>query len=67
MESPTLQLLECMKKHLARGIKLYDPFVKVDVAENQYHDFETFIAGIDMLVLMVAHEETIEFARPLFV
>jgi len=56
-ESPTLQLLECMKKHLARGIKLYDPFVKVDVAENQYHDFETFIAGIDMLVLMVAHDE----------
>ena len=56
-ESPTLQLLECMKKHLAKGIKLYDPFVKKDIAENQYHDFETFISEIDLLVIMVGHDE----------
>ncbi len=27
-ESPTLQLLESMKRHLASGIKVYDPMVK---------------------------------------
>ncbi|NCU32106.1 MAG: nucleotide sugar dehydrogenase [Candidatus Moranbacteria bacterium] len=33
-ESPTLQLLTCMKKHLANGIKVYDPFVKKDIVEK---------------------------------
>lgn len=56
-ESPTLQLLDCMKKHLAKGIKLYDPFVKEDIAESQCHDFETFVSGIDLLVIMVGHDE----------
>lgn len=56
-ESPTLQLLECMKRHLARGIKVYDPYVKEDIVENQYHDFEEFIKNIDLLVIMVGHDE----------
>lgn len=56
-ESPTLQMLECMKRHLATGVKVYDPYIKNDIVENQYHDFEEFVAGIKLLVLMVGHDE----------
>lgn len=56
-ESPTLQLIECMKRHLARGIKVYDPYVKEDIVENQYHDFDVFVADIDIIVVMVGHSE----------
>lgn len=56
-ESPTLQLLECMRRHLARGIKVYDPYVKENIVENQYYDFEEFIKDIDLLVIMVGHDE----------
>ena len=55
-ESPTLQMLECMKKHLAQGIKVYDPYVERDIVENQYHDFDTFIQDVDMVVIMVGHK-----------
>lgn len=56
-ESPTLQLLDCMKKHLAKGIRVYDPYVHEDIVENQYHDFHEFIKGIQLLVIMVGHDE----------
>lgn len=58
-ESPTLQLLACMKKHLANGIKVYDPFVKKDIVENQYHELDEFLDSIDVVVIMVAHDELI--------
>lgn len=56
-ESPTLQLLESQERHLASGLKVYDPFIKNDVVKNQYHDFDEFINSIDLLVIMVAHDE----------
>ncbi|MBP2639670.1 MAG: nucleotide sugar dehydrogenase [Firmicutes bacterium] len=56
-ESPTLQMIECMKKHLANGIKIYDPFVKKDIVENQYHNFDCFLDDIDIIVILVAHSE----------
>ena len=56
-ESPTLQLLESMKKHLASGIKVYDPWVKSDIVDNQYHNFDEFLNDIDVLVVMVNHDE----------
>ena len=56
-ESPTLQLLESMKRHLARGIKVYDPCVARDIAENQYHDLDLFLGDVDMVVIMVGHSE----------
>jgi len=56
-ESPTLQLLECMSKHLASGLKVYDPWVKRTIVANQYHDFNTFLNDVDMVVIMVAHSE----------
>lgn len=56
-ESPTLQLLESQARHLAKGLKVYDPFVTGDIVDNQYHDFEEFINDIDMIVIMVGHKE----------
>lgn len=56
-ESPTLQLLDSMKKHLASGIKVYDPWVKSDIVDNQYHDFEKFIDSVDFVVIMVGHTQ----------
>lgn len=59
-ESPTMQLLACMRKHLARGIKVYDPYIVEDIAANQSHDFEEFLGDIDMVVIMVGHSEIIK-------
>ncbi len=56
-ESPTLQLLESQARHLARGLKVYDPYVKRDMVENQYHDLESFLADTDLVVVMVGHSE----------
>ena len=56
-ESPTLQLLESQERHLATGLKVYDPFITLDVVKNQYHDLDTFLADVDMVVVMVKHTE----------
>ena len=56
-ESPTLQLLECMRLHLAAGIKVFDPYVKNEVAEDQYYDFNRFVSEIDMIVIIVGHKQ----------
>lgn len=56
-ESPTLQLLESMERHLAPGLKVYDPFVKRELVENQYYDFDEFLADVDLVVIMVSHNE----------
>lgn len=54
-ESPTLQLLESQERHLATGLKTYDPWVTDDIVKNQYHDFEHFLKDIDMVVILVGH------------
>lgn len=60
-ESPTLQLLESMDRHLTNGtIKVYDPFVTSDLVENQYHDLASFIKDVDLVVIMVGHDEIIQ-------
>lgn len=56
-ESPTLQLLESMERHLAPGLKVYDPFVKRELVVNQYHDFDKFLNDVDLVVIMVSHDE----------
>ncbi len=56
-ESPTLQLLESQKKHLGTPLKVYDPFIKDDKIENQYHDFNDFLDSVDIVVIMVGHDE----------
>lgn len=56
-ESPTLQLLESQERHLATGLKVYDPFITKDVVANQYHDLDDFLAAVDLVVVMVKHNE----------
>jgi len=56
-ESPTLQLLESQERHLATGLKVYDPFIEKDVVENQYHDLDAFLTDVDLVVIMVKHDE----------
>jgi UDP-N-acetyl-D-mannosaminuronic acid dehydrogenase len=55
-ESPTLQLLEKMDEHLALGVKVFDPFVKTQMFDGQYTDFDAFINDVEVVVLMVAHD-----------
>jgi len=56
-ESPTLQLLESQERHLACGLKVYDPFIEEDVVSNQYHNLDAFLDNIDLVVIMVKHNE----------
>lgn len=55
--SPTLQLLERQERRLASGLKVYDPFITEDIIPNQYHDLDQFLSDIDLLVIMVKHDE----------
>ena len=60
-ESPTLQLLESMERHLAGGlVKVYDPWVKRDLVPNQYHDFDAFLKDVDMVVILVGHSQLLD-------
>ena len=56
-ESPTLQLLESQERHLATGLKVYDPFIIKDVVANQYHSLDEFLNAVDFVVIMVKHNE----------
>lgn len=56
-ESPTIQLLESQARHLAAPLKVYDPFISDDVVPNQYHILEKFLADVDLVVIMVKHNE----------
>ncbi len=56
-ESPTLQLLESQERHLATGLKVYDPFITKDIVKNQYHDLDDFLRAVDFVVIMVKHNE----------
>ena len=62
-ESPTLQMLESQKRHLAAGLKVYDPFIEEDMVANQYHCLEQFLNEIDLIVIMVKHNEIKENAQ----
>ncbi len=55
-ESPALQLLECQKNSAAQ-LKVYDPYVSEDMVENQYHDFDEFLNDVDLVVIMVGHDQ----------
>jgi len=58
-ESPTLQILACMKRHLAGGVKVYDPYIHENIVTNQYQDYMEFLNDIDMVVVMVGHDHLI--------
>lgn len=57
-ESPTLQMLESMDRHLCGHlVKVYDPYVKKDIVPNQLHSLDEFLDAVDFVVLLVGHDE----------
>ena len=57
-ESPTLQMLESMERHLCTNqVKVYDPFIERDEVPNQMHDLDAFLDAVDLVVLLVGHDE----------
>ena len=50
-QSPTLQLLK------QQPFKVYDPWISCKAAENQYYDFNEFLAAADLVVIMVGHSQ----------
>ena len=57
-ESPTLQMLESMEKHLCGNlVKIYDPYITKDVVPDQIHDLDEFLDAVDLVVLLVGHNE----------
>jgi len=57
-ESPTLQLLEAQERHLASPLKCYDPYLENHkIAENQFGNFDEFLKELDMVVIMVKHDQ----------
>jgi UDP-N-acetyl-D-mannosaminuronic acid dehydrogenase len=56
-ESPTLQMLELQKRHLANPLKSFDPFfTEKEIVPNQILDFDQFLSEVDMVVIMVKHD-----------
>ena len=62
-ESPSLQLLECMKRHLAPPLLCYDPYVKTQIVDRQAFGFEEFAESVDLIVIMVGHKEIVDKAE----
>ena len=57
-ESPTLQMLERMEDALSGGmVQVYDPYVEKDIVPNQHHELDSFLDSVDMVVIMVGHDE----------
>lgn len=57
-ESPTLQMLESMDRHLCGNmVRVYDPFIENDIVPNQLHDLDEFLEAVDLIVLLVGHDE----------
>ena len=55
-ESPTLQLIESMNRHIAFGASFYDPYITEKIVEGQCMDFQTFIDNAELIVVMVGHD-----------
>ncbi len=57
-ESPTLQMLESMERHLCgKQVKVYDPLIARDEVANQMHDLDEFLNAVDLVVILVGHDE----------
>ena len=64
-ESPTLQLIYSMKKHLAKGALFYDPYISYKVVDGQVFDFDEFVSKVDLIVVMVGHHQIISQQKKL--
>lgn len=57
-ESPTLQMLERMDDALSGGlVQVYDPYIEHEIVPNQHYDLDEFLTYVDMVVIMVSHNE----------
>lgn len=55
-ESPTLQLLDNYSEDAPCQMPVYDPYLEhTKLVATQVSDFDTFLSGIDMIVIMVKH------------
>jgi UDP-N-acetyl-D-mannosaminuronic acid dehydrogenase len=51
-------MLERMDDALSGGlVQVYDPYIDKDIVPNQHHDFDNFLTFVDMVVIMVGHNE----------
>ena len=56
--SPTLQMLESMERHLCGDlVQVYDPYITYDMVANQHHSLDSFLEAVDLVVLLVGHDE----------
>lgn len=56
-ESPKLQMIEAQERHLAKPLKSFDPFfTDKEIVKNQVLNFDEFLDGVDMVVIMVKHD-----------
>ncbi len=56
--SPTMQMLSSMEHHLSGGlVQVYDPYIKTDMVPNQHHSLHSFLEAVDLVVLLVGHDE----------
>ena len=42
---------------MANPLKVYDPYITNDIVSNQYHDFNKFLNDVELVVVMVKHDE----------
>ena len=54
-ESPTLQLLE--RGGITDSFVVYDPYISNDIVPGQVHSLDGFIRSVDMVVILVNHDE----------
>lgn len=56
-ESPGLQLQQVVNDFCAMTLPSYDPYVKDCILPNQQHALDMFLEQVDMVVILVGHEE----------
>ncbi len=57
-QSPSLKLIQIVKEKTTDNFRVYDPYVKT-ILDQQYTDFDDFIRGIKLIVVLVAHRHII--------
>ena len=64
-ESPSIQLLNVIKKNNLNAPIVYDPFIKQSIVENQHQNFDEFLDECKLLVILVSHKEIINNSHKL--
>lgn len=59
-ESPTLQLIDFQKENGIAPLKVYDPYIKEKICDNQHFSLDSFLDGLSLVVVLVGHNEIVE-------